>query len=329
MSDKRRWGTRWVVGLWIAGAIIVAAYYALWRAGAGAMETAVADWVNDQRAAGLVVEHGAVERDGFPFFLRVHIDAPHIEQPGVFSWNAERLSLDALPYDLNRLIFSPSGQQRFSADRLGEWRYSADDIRASVANDKTRGWVFSMNIENAVAAGADGAEARLASLIYDLAPAADAPTTLTLNSVGAGFSFRDGQREIAVDTMESSISVSETQFITGYDAASNWRNAGGAVQIHGLNAAVDDARLSVSGVISLDDENRPRGALTTTLEKPAGLAALLAASGALDAEEADAAMAGLALAAMAQGGRIEAPIELHAGAATIAGFKIADLPAAP
>ncbi len=329
MSDKIRISHRWVVGLWIAAAMIMAAYYVLWRYGAGAMETAVKDWVADQRAAGLVVEHGPIKRDGFPFFLRVHIETPHIESPGAFSWRAERLSLDALPYDLNRLIFSPSGEQAFSADAVGEWKYSAEDIRASIANDKARGWVFSMNIKNAVATDANGGAAQLASLIYDLAPAADAPTSLTLNAAGAGFSFRDGQSDLAVDAMESSISVSQAQFIAGADAATNWRNAGGAVEIYGLNAVVNEARLSVSGSLGLDDQNRPEGALKTILEKPAGLAGPLAASGVLDAEEADAAVAGLALAAMAQGGRIEAPINMHAGAATIAGVKIADLPAIP
>ena len=329
MSDKTRTMRRWLIGVWIAAAIIMAGYYALWRYAAGVMETSVVDWVEDQRAAGLTVNHGAIKRDGFPFFLRVHIDAPHIDSPGAFSWNAERLSIDALPYDLNRLIFSPSGKQRLAAEAIGDWAYSADDIRASIANDKKRGWVFSMNIDSARAVGADGAESRIESLVYDLAPAADAPTTLTLNLIGAGYSFRDTQRAIAVDLLETSLSASQTDFLTGPNAATRWRNAGGAVNIHGFNAAIDEARLSVSGSISLDEENRPDGVLTTILTKPAGLAGALAASGALSAEEADATIAGLTLAAMAQGGRIETPIELHAGAATIAGVKVADLPSIP
>lgn len=327
MSDKTRTMRRWLIGTWVAAAIIMAGYYALWRYAAGAMETAVTDWVDDQRAAGLIVEHGEINRDGFPFFLRVNIETPHIKSPDVYAWRAELLSLDALPYDLNRLIFSPSGAQQFAADALGEWQYSGDDIRASIANDKTRGWVFSMNIQSVIATNADGAQARLAQLVYDLAPAADAPTTLTLNLIGTGYSFRDAQREIAVESVETSLSVSQTGFLAGSDPATHWRRAGGAVEIHGINAVINDARLSASGIIGLDTENRPEGALTTTIERPAGLAAALAASGALDPEEAEATIAGLTLAAMAQGGRIETPIKLHAGAATVAGVKVAELPA--
>ena len=48
-----------------------------------------------------------------------------------------------------------------------------------------------MNIEDAVASDASGAEAQLASLVYDLAPAVGDPTTLTLNLIGDGFAFRE------------------------------------------------------------------------------------------------------------------------------------------
>lgn len=329
MSDKTRLMRRWLIGVWIAAAVIMAGYYAMWCYAAGVMETSVNEWVDEQRAAGLTIDHGAIQRDGFPFFLRVHIDAPQITSPGAFAWQAERLSIDALPYDLNRLIFSPSGTQRITADALGDWSYSADSIRASIANDKKRGWVFSMNVDNASATGADGAAGGLESLIYDLAPSADAPTTLTLNLVAAGYSFRDAQRDIAIDQLETSVSLSQTDFLNGHDPATRWRDAGGALNIHGLNVLIDEAQLSVSGSVSLDRENRPEGVLTTIVTKPAGLAGALAGSGALSREEADAAIAGLTLAAMAQGGRIEAPIKLHAGAATIAGAKVADLPTIP
>lgn len=329
MADNTRAMRRWLIGVWVVAALIMIAYYAVWRYAAGVMETSIADWVEDQRAAGLIVNHGAIRRDGFPFFLRVHIDAPDIESPGAFSWTAERLSIDAAPYDLNRLIFSPSGAQRFTAEAIGDWAYSADSIRASIASDKKRGWVFSMNIDNARATGPNGAEGQLGTLIYDLAPAADAPTTLTLNLIGAAYSYRGPRRAIAIDQLGASLSADQTDFFTGPDPATRWRNAGGALTVHGVNAVVDEATISVSGSVSLDAKNRPDGALSTTLTKPAGLAGVLAASGALSRQEADAMIAGLTLAAMAQGGRIEAPIALHAGAATIAGVKLADLPAIP
>ena len=325
MSGKGRVTRKWLYAAWGGAAIIVAAYYGLWRYAAGEMETAVNDWVADQRADGLTVEHGRIKRDGFPFFLRVHIDDPHITSPGIGAWRAERLSLDALPYDLNRLIFSPSGEQWITSEESGEWRFEAEDFRTSIANDKTREWVFSTTIKNAKALGPYGEEAKISSLIFDLAPAADATTTLTLALAASGFTGTTKQREVTVDEFNTALSLTQTHMLSSSQAARDWRGAGGTLQIHGLNAVANEAILSAYGSIRLDNESRPEGSLTATLEKPAGLAKILSASGALGKEESDAAMAGLALAAMAQGGRIEAPIRLQNGAATVAGVKIADL----
>ncbi len=325
MSDKRRAPRKWLYAAWAGATLIVAAYYGLWRYAAGEMEIAVNDWVADQRAAGLTVEHGRIKREGFPFFLRVHIDAPHIAAHGAGAWRAERLSLDALPYDLNRLIFSPSGEQWITSEESGEWRFEAKDFRASIANDKTREWVFSTTVKEATAFGPAGEKAEIASLIFDLAPAPEAKTTLTLVLAAAGFALRTDNQSLAVDEFNTALSLTQTHLLSGPEAAQAWRRAGGVMQLHGLNAVANEARLSVSGSVGLDEQSRPQGALTTSLEKPAGLAEMLAASGALNEEEADAAMAGLALAAMAQGGRIETPITLHEGVASVSGVKIADL----
>ncbi len=325
MSDKSRMARKWLYAVWGAGAIIFAGYYALWRYAAGEMETAVTEWMTEQRENGLQVEHGAIRRDGFPFFLRVHIDAPHIASEDVGAWRAERLTLDALPYDLNRLIFSPSGEQTVVTEQSGLWRFEAEDLRASIANDESRGWVFAVTMKDASSNGPLGQVAKIDSLIFDIAPDEETPTTLTLALAGAGYAFRDADRSIDVDKVNVALSLTQTHMLSGADAVDNWRHAGGALTIHGMNAAIDQSALSVFGTIGLDNENLPAGELTASLEKPAGLAGALAASGALSAEEADAATAGLAFAAMSQGGRIEAPIILHAGAATIAGVKIADL----
>ena len=325
MPDEKRTPRKWLYAAWAGAAVIVAAYYGLWRYAAGEMETAVNDWVADQRAAGLTVEHGRIKREGFPFFLRVHIDAPHIASRGTGAWRAERLTLDALPYDLNRLIFSPSGEQWAALEGTGEWRFEAADFRASIANDKARDWVFAMTVKEANAYGPHGEEAEIASLIFDLAPAPDAPTTMTLTLAAAGFAIHEGGSAVSIDELNTALSLTQTHMLSDAYPAQNWRGAGGALHLHGLTAVANEARLSASGSIGLDEESRPEGALTTTLEKPAGLAEMLAASGALGEEEAKAAIAGLALAAMAQGGRIEAPVMLHDGVATVAGVKIADL----
>jgi len=308
-------------------ALIFAGYYLLWRAGAQEMMKAVDTWVIDQRTAGLDISHGAVKAEGFPFFLRVQIDEPDIAAPGEWRWRAETLSLDALPYDLNRLIFSPGGEQVLSADGLGEWRGSAEDLRASIANDKTRGWVFAVTVGGAAGhRDADGASYSLASLVFDLAPAPGDPATLTLNLAADGLEFSARDETYAVAQLQAALALSESHMFSAPAPAASWRGAGGELTISRFFADIENTKIAVAGGVHLDRNQYPEGSLKTEIQSPAGLANLLGKAGALSPEEADAAAAGLTLMAMTGGGKITAPIELKDGAAQIAGVKLADLP---
>ena len=115
---------RWLYIPWAIAAIVFLGYFMLWRAGASEMKKAVGAWVEDQREAGYNVSYGTLIADGFPFFLRLHIEDAHIAAHGLWDWQTERLTIDALPYDLNRLIFSTRSQQRISVANYGDWRAS-------------------------------------------------------------------------------------------------------------------------------------------------------------------------------------------------------------
>ena len=85
---------RWLYIPWGVAAIVFLGYVMLWRAGAHEMKKAVGVWVEDQRAAGYDVSHGGLISDGFPFFLRLHIEDPHIAAPGLWSWRTGRLTIE-------------------------------------------------------------------------------------------------------------------------------------------------------------------------------------------------------------------------------------------
>lgn len=310
----------------IAG-VIVLAYYLLWRFGANEMEKAVTAWAEEQREAGAEVSYSALRRDGFPFFLRMHIDSPTINSPNGWGWSGERLTLDALPYELNKAIFSPTGDQTVTTPGDGQWRVSAADLRASIASDKTRGWVLSANLGEAQARRLeDGARAKLASLIFDLSPDADEASTLVLSLVAGGAALDSPEAEFELDRLQTVALLTQSHMLQGEAPTDAWRNAGGAIVINGLIAEVDEAALSVSGRLVLDQDDYLSGQLRAELSKPAGLAETLRNTGALSPNEANAAIAGLSLMALAGGGKVTAPIDLKNGEASITGVKIADLP---
>lgn len=323
MSDARA-KRLWLYLPFAAGAAILFAYWLLWRTVAGEIKVGVEDWAIDQREAGLDVAHGRVFAEGFPFFLRVHVESPSIEAPGVGAWSTDRLTLDALPYDLNRMIFSIRSDQRLRLDNGGDWTIAADDFRASIANDKARDWVFSMTIANAEALRNDApALARAGSLIFDLSPAAEDRSTMVLSLAAADLAAGDAATPIALDGLRTVVAARQAQALS--DPAV-WRALGGALVVSGLEAEAGTSRLSVSGAITLDAANRPSGELKSIIAAPGPFIQSLADAGLVEPQSAERTAAALTLAAIAGGGAINAPIVLENGEARIANVAIAHLP---
>ena len=320
---------RWLYIPFAVAGMILIAYYLLWRLGAGEMEKTVNQWVDDQRAMGIEVTHEAVTRDGFPFFLRVHIEQPMIAAPGTGRWRAERLTIDALPYDLTRIIFSPGGAQEIYLEGYDDWRIEADNFKASIASDKKRGWVFSVTIGDAKAQSLrSAADAAVGKLVFDLAPDAQTPTTLVLTLAASDLRLNDPNAGFHLSSLNTVLGLTQSDRLSDSSPIPQWRDAGGALVVTGLFAEIEETKFSVSGELGLDQAQYPAGRLNAEIVKPAGLARWLGAAGALSGEEEESAGAGLTLLAIAGGGKISAPIDFKDGAAEIAGVKLANLPPA-
>lgn len=320
--DAKKMRLRWLYLPWAIAAVVFAGYYMLWRAGAAEIKSVVAEWAKDQRAAGMNVSYGQVAASGFPFFLRVHIHAPDIANPDEWRWRTDMLTIDALPYDLNRLIFSVRGEQELSTRTYGEWRIAAEEFLVSIADDKVKDWIFATTINGATARQTGNEnEFSLGSLVFDLSPDATDRTTLVLAlaATDAAISPKDGA--VRLDRLQTVIQATQ---IHALGDADTWRNAGGAVKINGLLASVDDANLSVSGEIGLDADHAPAGLLATEIVAPGAFIEALEVAGVIAPDDAKKAVAALTLAAIAGGGKLKTPIELKDGGAHIGGVTIAD-----
>ncbi len=323
MDDQLRGAKRrWLYLPWAIAVFVVAGYFVLWRTGAAEMKKGLHEWVDSQRSAGMIVSHGALKAEGFPFFLRVHIEKPDIAQTGEWRWRTDRLTLDALPYDLNRLIFSIRSEQHISFAKYGDWRIQADDVRASIANDKKRSWVFAFTLGRAIAQrDEDGAIAEIDSLVFDLAPDAVNEMTLVLSLAAADAHVSASGHDARLDSLQTVMAATQAGFLGDAQA---WRDAGGALIINGLIATLGEASLSVAGDVRLDHNNLPEGQLTADATSPAAFARALAEAGVMSVEDAESLAATLTLTAIASGGKITAPIEIKDGAAHLAGIRIAD-----
>ncbi|WP_411819100.1 DUF2125 domain-containing protein [Hyphococcus formosus] len=316
---------RWLYVPYAVAGIIVIAYYFLWQAGASEMKKAIGNWAADQREIGIDVQYDALKSDGFPFFLRVHVENPKIiTQGGEISWYTERLSLDALPYDLNKLIFSSRTEQVTFIDGFGEWRTTAEDFRFSIANDKDHGWKFAATI-NSLRANRpqDNQTVELETLLLGLMPETEGGSTLVLSMKLEELTKLHGQERIDLANMRALIALTQTDLL---DDQALWRENGGALVISGLEAQIEQSKLAVAGQITLDENNAPAGQLNTEITAPAAMIKAIEKLDLLSKDDAEQLSASLTLAAIAGGGKISSPIELENGAASIAGTKIADLP---
>ena len=316
----------WLYGPFAVVGLLFLAYFVFWRIAGNQIIAAVDEWAVEQRAQGYVVDYEQPRTKGFPFFLRVEIPDPKIKTPDGEAWRSHSLHLDALPYDLTRLIISPDGEQVFQSTTFGEWRINGDDLRASIARDNKRGWVFSVTLGGVSGFRPnDDDNFSLKSLVFDLAPESKDVDTLVLSFAAADFDGTINGEALNASTLETVLFLSETTMLSSDFPEEAWRAAGGQFTINGLNAEINGATINLNGAIGLDDWLRPEGALNAQIKKPSGLKSLLQASGALSRSEANATVTALSLAAFAQGGTINAPIKLEDGKASIAGVALADL----
>lgn len=317
MTDAPRKASRWLLyGPLIAGGVLLLGYFALWLQGAQAMRRSVEAWAEDQRAAGLDVSYEDVRARGFPFYLRGVVAAPAIADRATGArWRADVLYIDAIPLALERLVFSASNPQTLDLGGGGVWNIEAEDARASIEQDKSRGWVVNAQSGPAALARDDGGRRfRFDAALLRVAPSLDADGALEASLILGG---------VAGDTESGSFEAARLEAFLEVDDPSK---PGPEIRIRGLSFETEGARASFSGALSLDSNGYPAGVLETEISNPAGLARALEKLGALTPAESEQAAAALTLAALAGGGKISGPTQLRGGAAYIAGVKIADLP---
>ncbi len=109
-SRTRRRLKRWTLGLTVALCVLYVGY---WFYLASELRRFVEGWIEDQRANGVVVEHGTIDVDGFPLTVRADIPHPSITAPQpdqTLSWQAESLAISFPPWDFFTYTFEMPGR---------------------------------------------------------------------------------------------------------------------------------------------------------------------------------------------------------------------------
>lgn len=290
----------------VAGAVLIV-WYGVWRAGAGAMREALAEFSAREARTGGAVTHAPMRAKGFPFFLRGEIGDFSIAR-GKYRVDADTLYLHASPLAPARLVLSAAPTLTLSTPD-GAWTLRTEGARASIeATDA--GWLFKAEAAALDAVKKDTA-VKTGRGVINISP--------DPKSAGAyAISFRVIDAAVATARGKT--------VIARLDAMLTAEREPRRLVLHGVDAEIGLARARIRGALAADAQGFLAGDIGASVDNPAALAEALRILGAVKPDDARAVEAGLALVAVAGGGRIEAPLTFVDGETRLAGVKIARAP---
>ena len=264
-------------------AIAVIGYTAYWFVAAGKIEDRIADWAEDQRARGIVVEAGTPEVSGYPLQFEVSLDHPSVDYSAKgWAWRGDVLTASFRPWRFDKFDLKFQGQndvRYFDGDAWHDIQSRIEDGSAWLELDSER------RIENVLldlkrisVAGPWGGDSayveRLRARAERLAEAEsdDAPEPFEIGSAAVEFEgvqlppgFGDEMGE-SIEFLNFDFSLfgplpkGETNA-----AVKTWRDEGGTVELNSFRVRWGPLGIESTGTIALDGEMRPIGALTADI----------------------------------------------------------------
>ena len=294
-----------------------------WRAGANVMTQRVDKWIADQRAAGMDVTHGNIKVGGYPFLWRARIDEPSIGDDRVWRWRADQLSVAYALWAPQSVTLSPNGGQRVDASGAHPISINARRTRAVISAGSHGAWSLRLDAGAASISPSNGATIAIGRGRIDISqPSSDSTRIDFIIALERGFADVNDERiEAPLLSAEGAVTA-----VHAVASADTWRLSGGVVRLDRAETVIEDSVGRFDGAVSLDETGSPAGLINVTLERPAGFARALGKSGLVTAEQAQLAEGALVMAALAQGGVINGPLQLERGEAKFAGVRLGGLP---
>ncbi len=317
-------------------------YWFYWNHLADGLKAGVERWVAERRAEGMDVEHGTVAVTGFPYRLRVSIDAPRLaspQRPMAPDWAADRLDIFFQPWNFSHAILQPIGPQSLAwgpADARMASVVQSTDMRVSVRFD--------------AAGQLDTIAADLRDVIADgnspLRQAARLQFHLRRNS-GQSEDRPANSSNLALTGNEIVLTPDATPLGDRFDEAAvslllrpvpgglspvqldRWRDASGVIDIDRIAFLKDSLRVSGDGSVALDLQRRPEGAMVFIVQGADRFIDALADAGQMS----DIARIGLRMAVSAlektdsEGNRkVTLPLAIQDGTVSLLKFKLFPVP---
>jgi len=335
--------TRYILITGLVTIALAAGGYSLaWHRLAGAVRSDVEAWARARSAAGLETGFQALAIDGYPFSLRLRIDAPFAALSHAaphWRWEGQAIAVTTRPWAMTRFEITPVGAHRLAGPANIVFQ-AASAIAALVLDDDGRSG--QLNIElTGLTMQLDGdpepSRIEVASLSLERPPpAAHGDKGLLLFALDAGGinAPRAARGPLGSDVerllLEGHVPMPPRGDQAAITSLGAWLAAGGVVEVETLELRWGGLELSAAGTLTLDDQMRPLAAFNARVQDYARTLEAFAAQGILTAREAAIARTVFDLLARRSGdGSLEIPITAQDGRLFVGPVALVPVPALP
>jgi hypothetical protein len=305
MAEKRRPPRLTLILPFVLFGIAFIAYSFAWRSGANAVRTELAGFAEREAAAGRSLTYDGVTTSGYPLTLRGTVENVRWHDPARGTFEADSVILAAVPYDPDRIVLSPRGQQTLT---LGGETYdvTSEDLRFNLE----RGFLAVQG--SGIVLDGEEQDATIGSLIAN-------------NEAVAGAS------SIAVALRALTIGDEDPVTVPFFDLAGS--QDGETLNVAALRLGIGEesdpspTQLTGEGSLSYDTEGLANGSFELRFKNEGPLIDVLARTGGLDEDAATLAKSLLGLMTEQGTKEIALPAEVRGGRISVGGVPLGDLPA--
>ena len=289
---------RWLwIGLIVVPVLLAGAHYTYWRIASEQLEHGLASWLAQRQMAGWTTDIGVPVRGGYPFAASLAIPAVALhsdgrEIPGGLTWKAERVVLRVRLTQPRLLQVNAEGAQQLRMGDAPLVPFRADRLRLVVPLDP--GFPrWSDIVVSQLRAGMPAGDAAAGLTVGafrahgDLRPAApqgEAAVTFTLHAdairLPNNVTWPLGPDVARID-LDGTVGGPLPRAGSAAQAASQWRDGGGTVEIAALRLNWGKLAVDSSATLALDEQLQPMGTGTARIKGQSEALDALVMSGAM------------------------------------------------
>ncbi|MEM6413783.1 MAG: DUF2125 domain-containing protein [Pseudomonadota bacterium] len=332
MTQKNKANRLFLYGPLIFGVLLFVGWWGLWRTATQTILETVQGIIVEQEALGTKLSFDDFKAQGFPFLWRGTFSNFRAEKDGLH-YHSDEIFIDALPYDLDRVIFSSRQTQTL---KVGNdiIKLNAEKARASIEGDPEVAWLGKIESpQSNILLEKTNTSISTGAFLLNVKPeprSNDGGDTVTDENSEA---VREAPMNIATSFTISNIAVSYADNAFNIDDVEAVFSLKDILErertklvITGAGAAIGEARVLISGDLGTDFDGYLTGNLDTQIENPSALVAALAQAGVLNEQQAKTFTGVATFAAQKSGGTLSAPVILQNGKVKVMGFVVADAP---